>query len=117
MIYRRERDDQIRLEDQIDEIKDIYQKANDAFDRIIDWQGVYKNPPNTLPLYTSKQNLKGSGPFRYMETLLQDIQTIQGIMTKAYKILWNNFDDLLEEFRMKVMPTIDEATPTELRIV
>jgi len=29
----------------------------------------------------------------------------------------NNFDDLLEEFGMKVMPTIDEVASTELRIV
>jgi hypothetical protein len=46
-------DDQIRLEDHIDEIMDICQKANDAFDRIIDWQDVYKNLPNNLPLYTN----------------------------------------------------------------
>jgi hypothetical protein len=48
--------------------------------------------------------------------LLQDIQTIQGTITKAYKILWNNSDDLLEEFEMRFMPTIDEATPTKLKI-
>jgi hypothetical protein len=37
-------------------------------------------------------------------------------VTKAYKILWNNYNDLLEDFIMKVIPAIDEATPTELRI-
>jgi hypothetical protein len=30
-------DDQTRLEDQMEEIRDKYQKAQDAFDRIVDW--------------------------------------------------------------------------------
>jgi len=47
-------DDQIRLEDHIDEIMDICQKDKDAFNRIIDWQDVYKNLPNNLPLYTNR---------------------------------------------------------------
>jgi hypothetical protein len=48
---------------------------------------------------------------------LKDIQTIQGKMNKAYKILWNASDNRLEDFKVKFMPTIDEATPTELRLV
>jgi hypothetical protein len=32
------------MEDQMDEIKDQYQKESNAFDRIIDWKGVYKIP-------------------------------------------------------------------------
>jgi hypothetical protein len=50
----RNRDDQLRLEDQIEEIRDKYQNPDDAFDRIVDWKGLYKILPNTLPLYTAK---------------------------------------------------------------
>jgi hypothetical protein len=39
------------------------------------------------------------------------------MVTKAYKRLWNSFDDLLKYFGMKIMPNIDEAAPTKLRIV
>jgi hypothetical protein len=39
-------------------IKEKYQKAQSAFDKIIDWQDLYSNPPNTLPIYTTKQRIK-----------------------------------------------------------
>jgi hypothetical protein len=87
----RNRDDQIRLEDHIEEIRDKYQKDNDSFDRIIDWQGVYKNPPDTLPLYTTRQRLKDQVFFDTWKPLLEDIQNIQKVVTKAYKRLWNSF--------------------------
>jgi hypothetical protein len=58
-VIHRNIDDQIRLEDQIDEIKDMYQKDNNYFDRIIYWRGVYKDPCDTLPTYSNKQKLKG----------------------------------------------------------
>jgi hypothetical protein len=37
-------------------------------------------------------------------------------VTKAYKRLWNASNELLEEFKMEIMPNIDDATPGELRI-
>jgi hypothetical protein len=78
---------------------------------------VYKDPPDTLSIYSSKQNLKSQVFFDTWKPLLQDIQTIQEEVTKSYKRLWNNLDDLLEEFRMKVMPPIDDAPLAELMIV
>jgi len=61
--------------------------------------------------------MKGQVLFDTWKLLLQDIRTIQGTVTKAYKILWNASDDLLEEFKMKIVPAIDEATPFKVRIV
>jgi hypothetical protein len=47
---------------------------------------------------------------------LKDIQAIQETTTKACKRLWDNSNDLIEEFEMKEMPPIDEATPSKVRI-
>jgi len=55
---RADRDEKLRLEDQIVVIRDQYQKANDAFDMIVDWQGVYKNPLATFPCYSRKERIK-----------------------------------------------------------
>jgi hypothetical protein len=97
-----DQDDQLRLEDQIVEIKDQYQKVNDAFDRIIDWQGVYKDPPTTFPSYSRKEKIKDQVFFDTWKPLLKYIQAIQETTTKACKRLWNTSDDLFEEFRMQV---------------
>jgi hypothetical protein len=50
--------DQLRLEDQIEEIEEQYQKASDSFDRVIDWQGVYKYPLTHYHYTPRKRNLK-----------------------------------------------------------
>jgi hypothetical protein len=78
-----DRDDQLRLEDQIAEIRDQYQKENDAFDKIVDWQGVYKNPPATLPCYSRKERIKYQVFFDTWKPLLEDIQVIQKTTSKA----------------------------------
>jgi hypothetical protein len=41
-------DDQPRLEDQIKKIEDQYQKENDAIEKIVDWERVYRDQPTTL---------------------------------------------------------------------
>jgi hypothetical protein len=51
-------DDQINFQDQMEELKEKYHKAQDAFDITVDWKSVYHDPPSTLPLYTSTQNIK-----------------------------------------------------------
>jgi len=66
----RNKDDQLRLEDQIDEIKYMYQKTDNAFDRILDWQGVYKDPLETHPIYSKKKTLKGQLFFNTWKPLL-----------------------------------------------
>jgi hypothetical protein len=63
--------DQLRLEDQIDEIKDRYQKENNAFDIILDWQRVYKDPPTTLAPYSRKTKAKIPCLLRYMESSIR----------------------------------------------
>jgi hypothetical protein len=63
-------DDQLRPEFQMEEIKDQYQKENNAFDRIIDWKGVYKNPLDTLPLYSARKKLKDQVFFNTWKPLL-----------------------------------------------
>jgi hypothetical protein len=68
-----DKDDKLKLEVRMDEIKDQYQKENDSFERIIGWQGVYKNPLDTLPLYSAKRKLKDQIFFDTWKPLLQDI--------------------------------------------
>jgi hypothetical protein len=91
-------------------------KGQDSFDRIVDWQSVYKNPPDTLPLYTTRQKIKDQVLFDTWKPLLEDIQSIQKIVTKEYKRLWNASNEILEEFIMEIMPNIDDAALGELRI-
>jgi hypothetical protein len=69
-----------------------------------------------MPLYTTRNKIKDQVLFDPWKPLLEDIQSIQKIVTKAYKKLWNASNDLLEEFRMEIMPNIDNATPSLLRI-
>jgi len=70
-----------------------------------------------MQLYSRKQRLKDQVFFDTWKPLLQDIRNIQETTTKAYTRLWDILDDLLEEFGMKLMPPINEVTPTKLRIV
>jgi hypothetical protein len=42
-------DDQIRLTDQMHELKDQHKRAQDAFDKILYWKSVYLEPPGTFP--------------------------------------------------------------------
>jgi hypothetical protein len=44
MICRLIGDDQLRLQDKMTEIKEQYQEANDAFDKIVDWKEMYEDP-------------------------------------------------------------------------
>jgi hypothetical protein len=37
-------------------------------------------------------------------------------VTNAYNRLWNSFDELLEEFKMDIMPNIDDASLGQVRI-
>jgi hypothetical protein len=101
----------------MEEMRDKYQKAQDAFDRIVDWKSVYQNPPSTLPLYTARQKIKDQVLFDTWKPLLEDIKSIQKIVKNSYKRLWNASDELLEEFEMDIMPNIDDASPGEVRIV
>jgi hypothetical protein len=39
------------------------------------------------------------------------------VVKKSYKRLWNASNELLEEFKMKIMPDIDKEALVELRIV
>jgi hypothetical protein len=112
----RNKDDQTKLEDQMEGMRDKYQKARDAFDIIVYWKSVYSNPPSTLPLYTTKQKIKYQVLFDTWKPLLEDIKRIQKTVTKTYKRLWNAYDELLEEFGMDIMPNIDDVSPSEVRI-
>jgi hypothetical protein len=78
-------DDQLRLEDQIAKIRGQYQQENDAFDKIVDWQGVYRNPPSTLPCYSRKEKIKDQVFFDTLKPLLEDIQVVQKIAYKTNK--------------------------------
>jgi hypothetical protein len=109
-------DDQIKLQDQMDETRDKYKKAQDAFDRILEWQSVYQKPPSTLPLYTSRHKIKDHVLFDTWKPLLEDIKSIQKAVKNTYKILWNDFDGLVEEFRVEIMPNNNDGTLVELRI-
>jgi hypothetical protein len=112
-----DRGDQLRLEDQICVIRDQYQKENDAFDMMVDCQGMHKNLPATLPCYSRKERIKYQVFFNTWKSLLEAIRAVQKTISKACKWLWNSSDDLLEEFMMKLMPPIDEATLAKTRIV
>jgi chromosome segregation ATPase len=71
------RDDQIRLNDQINEIKDKYKKAQEAFEKMINWQSVYLEPPSTLPKYNEKKKLKDQVLFDSWKNILEDIEETQ----------------------------------------
>jgi hypothetical protein len=109
--------DQRRLQDRMTEIKEQYQKANDAFDKIVDWQKLYRDPSTILPLYTGKEKLRYHVFFDTWKPLLKDIHSIQETTTDACKKLWNSSDGPMEEFRMQLMPPIDEATPATIILV
>jgi hypothetical protein len=70
-----------------------------------------------LPLYARKEKLRYQVFFDTWKPLLKDIQAIQETTIDACKKLWNSSDGLMEEFRMQLMPPIDEATPATIRIV
>jgi hypothetical protein len=97
------REDQIRMNDQLEDIRRKYQRAQNSFDKIVDWQSVYDNPPNTLSVYTSRKNIKDQVLFDTWKPLLNDIKSTHEAVNKACKILWNASDSLLEEFGMDVM--------------
>jgi predicted nuclease with TOPRIM domain len=54
----RNKDDYTRLEDKMEEIRDKYENCQDAFDIIMNWQSVYKNPLDAIPLYTTRHKKK-----------------------------------------------------------
>jgi hypothetical protein len=51
-----------------------------------------------------------------MESSIRRYPGHQETTYKVFKQLWNFLDDLFEEFEMQVMPPIDEATPSKVRI-
>jgi hypothetical protein len=61
----------------MEEIIDKYKKAQYYFDKIVYWQSVYKNPLDTLPLYTTRQKIKYQVMFDTWNSMLKDIQGIQ----------------------------------------
>jgi len=85
--------------------------------KIDDWKGVYRNPPATLPCYCRKENIKDQVFFDTWKPLLKHIHAIQKETYNTYGRLWNNSDDILEEFKMPLMPPIDEAKHAKIRIV
>jgi hypothetical protein len=54
----------------MEEMRDKYQKAQDAFDRIVDWKSVYQKPPSTFPLYTTMKKIKDQVLFDTWKPLL-----------------------------------------------
>jgi hypothetical protein len=110
------RDDHIRLNSQINEIKDKYKKAQEPFDKMINWKSVYLEPRGALPKYNEKQKLKDQMLFDPWKDILEDIGETQQLATKACKKIWNFFEDLLKECGMQVMQNLNESTPTTMRI-
>jgi hypothetical protein len=85
------RDDQLRLEDQMDEIRDQYQKESDVFYKVIDWYVLYTDPPNTLPLFSRKRKLKDQVLFNAWKPLVKDIQIVQET-TKITQLIYTLID-------------------------
>ena len=77
---------------------------------------MYKNPPITLPLYTTIQKIKDQVIFDAYKPLLEEIWNTQKGVTKAYKILRNTSYELIEYLGMKITPNMDDAALGELRI-
>jgi hypothetical protein len=75
------------------------------------------NPPTTLPLYSRKEKLRHPIFFDSWKPFLKYIQSVQEATTNSCKKLWSSLDDLIKEFEMHLMPPINEATPTTVRIV
>jgi hypothetical protein len=84
----------------MDSVKEKYQKAQNAFDKIIDWQDVYSNPPSTLPIYTTKQRIKDQVLLNTGRYIMNDVKSTQEAVGKACKRLWRASDSLLEQFGM-----------------
>jgi hypothetical protein len=50
--------DHMNIGQQMNVMKEKYQKVQNAYDHIIQWKDVCDNPPNTFPVYTTKKKIK-----------------------------------------------------------
>jgi hypothetical protein len=77
--------DQLKLGIYMGNIKDKYQKAQNAYDKIIEWKDVYDNPPSTMLVYTSKENIKDQVLLDTWNPIVNDIKSTQEAVTKHAK--------------------------------
>jgi DNA repair exonuclease SbcCD ATPase subunit len=102
-MIQKNRSDHLKLGLQMNSVKEKYQKVQSAYDKIVDWKDVYDNPPNILPVYTTKQRIKYQVLLNTGKSILNDIKTTQEIVEKSCKILWRTSDNLLEQFGMETL--------------
>ena len=69
----------------MDNVKEKYQKAHNAFETIIDWQDVYSNPLSTLPIYTTEKIIKDQSLLTTGRYIMNDVKSTQEAVEKACK--------------------------------
>jgi hypothetical protein len=78
---------------------------------------MHRSPPTTLPVYSIEERLRYQVFFDTWKPFLKNVQVTQKATTNACMELWNSSNDLMKEFEMQPMLSIDEVTPTTTRIV
>jgi hypothetical protein len=99
----RHHDDLVTLQEKIDEQRSHYKKAQYAFDKVVDWQEVHTQTPETLSRYNAKQNMKNQILFDYFKKIFDEVKEFRELATKVCKIIWNSSDDILEDLGMETM--------------
>jgi hypothetical protein len=58
----------------MESVKEKYQKDDIVFNKIIDLQYVYSNPPSTLTIYTTRQKIKDKILLNVGKYIVNDIK-------------------------------------------
>jgi hypothetical protein len=101
--------DHLKIGQQMNIVKEKYQKVQGAYDHIINWKDICDNPPNTLPVYTTKQKIKDQMLLNAGKYSLNNMKSTQEMVEQACRRLWRASDDLLEQFRMETMEDLEKV--------